>query len=72
MRERHDEKGLLQKKYSDIHKHAKPENIAVGDKVLIWQNKTTFKSLFDPLPYTVTEVNGNRVLAQRHDGSTRT
>ena len=39
--------------------------------MLIRQNKTTLKPPFDPSPYTVTEVNGNRVLAQRHDGSTR-
>ena len=71
MRERHDEMRLKQKKYFDIHKCAKTKNIAVGDKVLIWQNKTTLKPPFDASPYTVTEVNGNRVLAQRHDGSTR-
>ena len=71
MRERHDEKRLQQKKYFDIHKRAKRKNIAVGDKVLIQQNKTTLKPLFDPSPYTVTEVNGNRGLAQRRDGSTR-
>ena len=71
MRERHDEKRLKQKKYFDIHKRAKTKNIAVGDKVLIWQNKTTLKPLFDPSPYTVTEVKCNRVLAQRRDGSTR-
>ena len=35
-REHHDEKRLQQKKYVDIHKRAKPKNIAVGDKVLIW------------------------------------
>ena len=71
MRERHDEKRLKQKKYFDIHKRAKTKNIAVGDKVLIRQNKTTLKPPFDPSPYTVTEVNGNRVPAQRRDGSTR-
>ena len=37
----------------------------------IRQNKTTLKPPFDLSPYTVTEVNGNRVLAQRCDGSTR-
>ena len=62
MREHHDEKRLLQKKYFDIHKCAKPKDIAVGEKVLIQQN--TFKPPCDPSPYTVTEVNGNRVLAQ--------
>ena len=34
-------KRLQQKKYFDIHKCAKTKNIAVGDKVLIRQNKTT-------------------------------
>ena len=71
MRERHDGKRLQQKKYFDISKRAKTKNIAVGDKVLIWQNKTTLKPPFDPSPYTVTEVNGNRLLAKRRDGSTR-
>ena len=71
MRERHDEKRLKQKKHFDIHKRARTKNIAVGDKVLIRQNKTTLKPPIDPSPYTVTEVNGNRVLAQRSDGSTR-
>ena len=71
MREHHDKKRLQQKKYFDIHKRAKPKNIAVGDKVFIWQNRTTLKPPFDSSPYTVTEVNGNRVLAQRHDGSAK-
>ena len=71
MRERHDEKRLKQKKHFDIHKRARTKNIAVGDKVLIRQNKTTLKPPIDPLPYTVTEVNGNRVFAQRSDGTTR-
>ena len=43
----------------------------MGDKVLIRQNKTTLRPPFDSSPYTVTEINGNRVLAERHDGSTR-
>ena len=71
MMERDDKKRLQQKKYFDIHKRAKPKNIAVCDKVLIRQNKNTLKPLLDPSPYTVAEVNGNRVLAQRHDDSTR-
>ena len=71
MRERHDEKRLQQKKYFDIHKRAKPKDIAVGDKVLIGQDKTTLKPPFDPSPYTLTEVNGNRLPVQRHHGSTR-
>ena len=71
MRECKDEKRLQWKKYLDMHKWAKPNNIAVGDKLIIWQNKTTLKPLFDPSSYTVTEVNGNRVCPQRHGGSTR-
>ena len=71
IREHHDEKRLQQKKHFDMHKQAKPKNIAVGDKVLTWQNKTALKPLLGPSPYTVTEVNVNRVCAQRHDGSTR-
>ena len=71
MRECHDEKRLQQKKYFDIHNRANPKDIAVGDRVLIQQNKTTLKPPFDPSQYTVAEVNGNRVLARRHDGSTR-
>ena len=71
MRERHDEKRSKQKKYFDIHKRAKPKNIVVGDKMLIRQNNTTLKPPFDQSPYAVTELNGNRVLAQRPDGSTR-
>ena len=39
--------------------------------MLIGQNKTTLKPPFDPSPYTVTEVNSNRVLTQKRDGSTR-
>ena len=35
IREHHDEKRLQQKKYFDMHKWAKPKNIAVSDKVLI-------------------------------------
>ena len=55
MRECHDEKRLQQKKYFDIYKCAKTKNIAVGDKVVIRQNKTTLKPPFDPSPYTVTD-----------------
>ena len=42
-----------------------------GGRVFIPQNKTTFKTRLDPAPYTVTLVNGNRMHAQRHDGSAK-
>ena len=53
MRECHNEKRLQQKKYFDIHKRAKPNDIAVGDEVLVQQNKTALKALSDPSPYTI-------------------
>ena len=36
-----------------------------GGKVLVGQRKTTTKPPFDPNPYTVTEVKGTQVTAER-------
>ena len=61
MGEHHDEKRLKQKKYFDIHKHPKTKNIAVGDKVLIWQNKTTLKGKVHPKNMLVSDVRSDKI-----------
>ena len=49
----------------DKAKHAKDVEIKKGDKVVLKQKKSSVKSPYDPRPYTVTEVAGNQVTAER-------
>ena len=67
VRDYHNAKKLQQKANFDKHHRVKEKHIGVGDKVLIKQTKTTTKPPFDPSPYNVTQVKGNRITAQRHD-----
>ena len=67
MRERHDEIKDKQKKYFDKGRRATPKLVKPGDKILVRQKKSTTSTPFDPKPYTVTEVKGNRVTSQRRD-----
>ena len=63
---------LKQKKYADKHRRAKEKVVKIGDKVLLKQEKTTIKPLFDPEPFKVTEVRGTKVEAERAKDGKRT
>ena len=64
----HNAKMLQHKSNFDRHHWAKDKHIEIGDKILIrHQKKTTTKPSFDPSPYQVTQINGNRITAQRHN-----
>ena len=67
MRGYHNAKQLQQKANFDRHHQAKDKHIKIADKTLIRQPKTTTKLPFDPSPYQVTQINGNRLIAQRHN-----
>ena len=69
-RQIHDRKKQEQKKAFDKHHHARPKSIAPGDQVLLKQKKTTIKPPYNPEPFTVEEVNGNR-LTLSNNGTTR-
>ena len=60
-RDIHDNKKMEQKRQFDRKHKARPKHINVGDKVLIKQQKTTIKPPYNPDPFTVTKVKGNRV-----------
>ena len=54
-----------QKKYADQHRRAKTKEHKVGDQVLIKQQKTTTKPPFNPDPFTITDVKGSQITAER-------
>ena len=49
----------------DKAKHVREQEVVVGNKVLLKQQKSSIKPPFDPEPYTVTEVKGTQVTARR-------
>ena len=63
----HNAKKLQQKANFDRHQQGKDKHIKIGDKILIRQPKATTKPSFDPSSYQVTQINGNRITAQRHN-----
>ena len=69
VRSRHDAKKLVQKKNFDRRRRAKDKEINVGDQIIVKQEKSTTRPPFDPKPYTVHGVDGNRISASRDDGS---
>ena len=56
IRELHDQKKSVQKKYFDRRYHAKAKVINPGDQVLLKQRKTTTKPPYNPNPFIVTGV----------------
>ena len=64
MRKQHDAKKMAQKHYFDKRYHAKEKTLNPGDKVLLKQRKTTTKSPYNPNPFIVTGVDGNRITMQ--------
>ena len=52
---------MKQKHYFDIKHKARPKNINPGDRVLLKQKKSTVDPPYNPSPFTVTSVKGNRL-----------
>ena len=53
------------KKKLDLRKTAQEKEVAIGDKVLVSQRKSTTKPPYDARPFVVTEVKGTQVTAER-------
>merc|ERR1712059_198119 len=49
----------------DRKNRVKEHHIKTGDRVLIKQEKTMVRPLYDPKPYEVTEVKGAQVTCRR-------
>ena len=71
IREDHDKKKMSQKKYFDKRHRATKKEIKVGDKALIKQIKSTTKPPYDPHPFVVHGIDGNKITMSREDGATR-
>ena len=70
IRSDHDKKKLAQKQY--LTKGTEQQKkVAIGDKVLVKQRKSTTKPPYDHHLFTVDEVHGNKVKMSRNDGATR-
>ena len=54
-----------QKSYKDQKSFVKPHTIQIGDTVLLSQKKTKTQPPYDPDPFTVTEVKGHQITANR-------
>ena len=63
----HNAKKLQQKANFDRHHRTKDKHIEIGDKILIRQQKTPTKPPSYSSSYQVTQINGNRITAQRHN-----
>ena len=55
------------KSYADKRRHTKECDIKVGDKVLVVKTAGFRKKSYDPVPYTVTVINGSQITAE-HEG----
>ena len=54
------------KNYADQRRHAKPNNLQVGDYVLVKSpRKDKLSSYYDPVPYIVTNIKGTMISAHR-------
>ena len=69
IRELHDQKRSAQKKYFDRRYHAKAKVIKPGDQVLLKQRKTTTKPPYNPNPFIVSGVEGNRITMQNGEAT---
>ena len=61
MRKQHDAKKLAQKEYFDKRYRSHQKPLKPGNRVLLRQDKSTTKPPYDPNPYKVVRVEGNRV-----------
>ena len=56
------------KRYADKKRHARDYSLQVGDTVLIrQQEKNTLPSHYDSCPYSVIEIKGSMITAERSD-----
>jgi len=51
----------------DDRRRLKIKEVQPGDQILIKQTKSTIKPPYDPKPYTVVKVDGNRIDAKRNE-----
>ena len=67
IQERDENAKRKMKAYADNKAHLKPQNISVGDTVIVKRDPSPMKSdrPFDPKPYVVTEQKGTMVTAER-------
>ena len=65
VREKHDSQKKKQKEYADNRRRVKVKSVKPGDEILVKRDKTTVNSPWDPKPYSVVEVRGSKVTAQR-------
>ena len=69
VRDRDSEQKAKGKHYADIRRGAKLSDIAVGDQVLLRQEKANkFSTNFEREPYQVIDRHGNRVVIQSPEG----
>ena len=55
------------KTYADARRHTSPINLAVGDAVLVLQDKKNkLSSPYSPHPYVILDICGSMVTAKRH------
>ena len=71
IREDHDKNKMSQKKYFDKRHRATKKEIKIGDKALIKQIKSTTKPPYDPHPFVVHGIDGNKITMSREDGAIR-
>ena len=56
-----------QKKYKDAKPYVKHHKMSIGDQVLLKQHQSKRNPPYDPEPYTVVDINGHQVTADRAD-----
>ena len=68
LRDRDAQAKQKMKEYADNRHNAKMNDLKVGDSVLVRQQKREkLSSYFDPIPYTITNIQGTMVTAKRKD-----
>ena len=67
IRQQHNDKKMRQKRYFDKRRKATDKPVKVGDQIMIKQEKSTTKPPFNPDPFKVTSVVGNRITAANRD-----
>jgi hypothetical protein len=67
LRQQNEQAKAKQKAYKDKKSNVRPHNIQVGDKVLLLQRTSKTKSRYDPKPFTVVQVQGTQITAERGD-----
>ena len=64
-KKRDEEVRVKRKERFDKTKHAKEEEMKLGDQVLFKQTKSSIKPPYDPKPYTIVGLKGSRVTGRR-------